>query len=52
MHWDAAGRLENAARTLYQIGGSELDEALKQANLAYAAIAEHRPTSGGGQVRT
>jgi hypothetical protein len=52
MHWDAATPLEYAAQTLYRMGSSELTEALQHANLAHAAIAEHRPTSSGGPART
>jgi hypothetical protein len=51
MHWDAAGPLEYAAQTLYRMDRSELGQALQHANLAYAEIAEHRPTSGGGSVQ-
>ena len=46
MHWDAATPLEYAAQRLYRMDRSELAEALQHANLAYAEIAEHRPTSG------
>lgn len=53
MHWEAAAQVEYAAQTLYRIDRlSELAEALQHANLAHAEIAEHRPTSGGGSVRT
>jgi hypothetical protein len=52
MHWDAANPLYYAAQTLHRMDGSELAEALQHANLAHAEIAEHRPTSGGGSVRT
>jgi len=51
-HWEAANPLEYAAQRLYRIDRSALAEALKHANLAHAEIAEHRPPSGGGSVRT
>jgi hypothetical protein len=50
LHWDAANPLEYAAQALYEFDGSELAEVLRQTNLAYREIAEHRPTSGGGSV--
>ncbi len=50
MHWDAATPLEYAAQTLFRMNRSELAEALQHTNLAYAEIAEHRPT--GGRVPT
>jgi hypothetical protein len=51
-HWAAAGPLENAAQTLYRMNRSELAQALQHANLAHTEITQHRPTSGGGSVRT
>ncbi len=52
MHWDAAGPLEYAHQTLFRMDRSELAEALQHVILAHAEIAEHRPTSGGGSLRT
>jgi hypothetical protein len=52
-HWSAAAQpFEDAHQTLYRMDRSELAQALQHANLAHAEIAEHRPTRGGGSVRT
>jgi hypothetical protein len=45
-YWDAAEPLMAAARVLLQLDWAELEKALQHANLAYAEISEHRPTSG------
>jgi hypothetical protein len=46
-HWQATQPLDDAQRTLFQIGGSELDEVLNLTKQAIDEIAQHRPGHGG-----
>jgi hypothetical protein len=50
-HWQAASPLEEAQRTLYGVGGTELDGALHLTKQALAEVAQHR-TDTSGRVPT
>jgi hypothetical protein len=49
-YWDSAEPLMAAARVLLQLDWAELEKALQHANLAYAEMSEHRPTTGSSTL--
>jgi hypothetical protein len=46
-HWEAAAPLQEAQATLYHIGASDLDGALRLTKQALDEIAQHRTDQGG-----
>jgi hypothetical protein len=50
-YWESAGPLDEAQRTLYRIGGAEVNEVLRLTKLANDEVTQQRPP-GGGRVPT